>query len=66
VGSIGSAQLLNVGENMDVLSLSRLRFAVTSMFHFIVHLAIAYLLCLYRIFSGRISAEDVMNNKEAY
>ena len=63
----GSAQLLNVGENMDVLSLSRLQFAVTSMFHFIfVHLAIAYLIWLYRIFSGRITAADVINNKEAY
>ena len=57
----GSAQLLTVGENMDVLNLSRLRFAVTSMFHFIVHLAITYLIWL-----SRISAEDVMNSKEAY
>jgi len=59
----GSAQLLSVGEKMDVLNLSRLQFAVMSMFHFIDHLTIAYLIWLYGISGVRISAEDVMNSK---
>ena len=59
----GSAQLLSVGEKMDVLNLSRLQFAVMSMLHFIDRLIIAYLICLYGISGVRISAEDVMNSK---